>query len=139
MSGVNPGAAAPAPGGQMGNTTAMYEVRTYAQNKYISVFLRQRAFVLGANVAPLTPAQRAAGGPPNGLVVIALVEDSPADRAGIAVGDILTAVEGESITGVEQYQKLLNARAGGWTHLTFVRKGAEQTAHVQLNALPKTP
>jgi len=136
MRGVNPGVAAPAPVGLIGNMAPTYDVHTHPQNKYAAVFLRQRAFVLGANVGPLTEAPPPGGTPAPGVLVVSVIEDSPAARAGIVPGDILTAVEGAAFGSLLEYQKLVNARAGGPAHITLQRRGAEQTVLVQLNALP---
>jgi serine protease Do len=126
----------PVNSGAMGNLTSAYNVRTVSQHKYTAFFLRKRAFVLGANVKELTETERQASSLPMGVTVISVVEDSPADRAGILPGDILTEVEGKTFGTEAEYQKLLNALSGGPVHISLVRHGAEQTVVTRLNPLP---
>jgi hypothetical protein len=60
--------------------------------------LRDGAF-LGVSTTPLTPALRTHFGAPEGagVMISKIVEDSAAFRAGLAVGDIITSVDGESV------------------------------------------
>ncbi len=54
---------------------------------------------LGVGLTDLTPELRGHFGVPedSGVMVSKIVEDSPAERAGLQVGDIITLVDGESI------------------------------------------
>ncbi|HLE84843.1 MAG TPA: PDZ domain-containing protein [Thermoanaerobaculia bacterium] len=54
---------------------------------------------LGVELMPLTPELRAHFGVPGdrGVMVARVLEDSPAARAGLQVGDIVTAIEGEAV------------------------------------------
>lgn len=54
---------------------------------------------LGVQLMPLTPELRAHFGVPadRGVMVARVDEDSPAARAGIRVGDVVTAIEGEGV------------------------------------------
>ena len=138
----------PAPGRDRGATSATEYSRTSGfappvlssdrgkQYTYVAVFLRKRAFVLGANVDALSAAQQAAVAPKFGVAVISVIDDSPATRAGLRAGDLITAVEGEPFTSPEEYQTKLNARAGGSARLTLLRGGTETTVAARLNPRP---
>lgn len=54
---------------------------------------------LGVELMPLTPELRAHLGVPadRGVMVARVVEDSPAARAGLQVGDVVTAIEGDGV------------------------------------------
>jgi hypothetical protein len=120
-----------------GFSTPTYVARDVAQNKYVSVFLRKRALVLGATVEPAALPLPAGTAAAFGMEVKTVIEDSPAYFADIHVGDILTAVEGKTFATKEDYQLLMNAHAGTLTSLSVLRKGVERPVTVKLNPLPK--
>jgi serine protease Do len=66
-----------------------------------------------------------------GALVVEVVEDSPADRAGIKAGDVIIAVEG---TNVDDPDDLVRAIADeeGRTSLTIVRRGSRRTIDADL-------
>ena len=55
---------------------------------------------LGVSVQDLTPELAAHFGAAGGVIVSAVRDDSPASRAGIRVGDVITTVDGEAIDTV---------------------------------------
>lgn len=60
-----------------------------------------------------------------GLYVLAVTQDSPADRAGVFPGDRIIASQGMAITHVNQLERLLDS-AGESLPLTLLREGREQ-------------
>jgi len=72
-----------------------------------------------------------------GLVVAAVIADSPADKAGLQRGDIITAVDG---TSVSDMQALLNAikgkQVGDTVTLSITRDGNAQEITATLEARP---
>jgi carboxyl-terminal processing protease len=62
---------------------------------------------------------------PRGLLVAGVFEKSPAERAGIKPGDLITAVNGESIAGKrsEVSTALIKGKPGTYVRLTIRRKG----------------
>ena len=78
-------------------------------------------------------------GIPSGVVIAEVVEGSPADRAGLEKGDILTALDGRSITSMTQLQDILQYYAAGEkVDLTIQRSGdngyEEQTVSITLGS-----
>jgi regulator of sigma E protease len=58
-------------------------------------------------------------------VVGELVPGSPAERAGLAVGDLVVRVDGEPIDGWAQWVRALQSRPGETVELTVLRRGQE--------------
>ena len=68
-----------------------------------------------------------------GLVVYKLERGSPADRAGIEVGDIIRAVEGQAMSDPRAaYRQIFGSRAGDTIHFTVERKGRQKEIAVTL-------
>ncbi len=88
--------------------------------------------VIGVSVA------EAEGG---GVAVVAVGANSPADAAGIEAGDVMTAVDGESVADVQALINLLNAnyRPGDTVTVTVERDGEAQTVEVTLGEAPALP
>ena len=54
-------------------------------------------------------------GIPGGVIVSGVVENGPADQAGIQKGDVITELDGRSIGNMEQLQDVLQYYASGET------------------------
>jgi serine protease Do len=66
-----------------------------------------------------------------GLVIAAVEEDSPAERAGLLVGDVLIGVDDEPLDG---FESLLDALAGDSVRLRVMRGGKISFVEVNLGA-----
>jgi S1-C subfamily serine protease len=67
----------------------------------------------------------------SGVLVISVEKESPAARAGIADGDILVALGGQPIAGIDDIHRLLSGeRIRAATPLTFLRRGEKKTAEI---------
>ena len=68
-----------------------------------------------------------------GVRVSSVVAGSPAERAGVKAGDVLTAVDGKPVADLRAYSDLLRALAPGRTvRVVVVRDGKEQALEVTL-------
>ena len=89
---------------------------------------------LGVAIAPNFVARRlrrAVGLPDaDGLLVRDVVDDSPAARAGLAKGDLITAAAGNPIGTPDDLFDALQAAAGGAIELTIIRGTDERTIQV---------
>lgn len=64
----------------------------------------------------------------DGVYVLAVTDRSPACRAGIEPGDLLTGVNGDSLTEIAQLEAMLqHVPEGGALRLGLVRDGASMT------------
>ena len=80
-------------------------------------------------------AQRYSLGASSGAYVVEVTSGSPADTAGIKSGDIITAVDGESITSADGMILAIRSKnVGDTVSVTFVRDGKEQTVQVTLGS-----
>jgi C-terminal processing protease CtpA/Prc len=68
-----------------------------------------------------------------GVLVLKVAEDSPAEEAGIKAGDVVTLVNGEGISEPEDLiDELCEFEEGEEVELTVVRKGKEQIFKIEL-------
>ena len=97
--------------------------------------------VIGVSIRPITPedAEDAKLTDIRGVVVNDFTgDDSPAKRAGIQEGDVIVAVDGQSIESVAQLQQRVGfKKPGEMVQVSVVRKGgARKTIPVRLVAAP---
>jgi serine protease Do len=65
-----------------------------------------------------------------GVLVTSVVEDSPAAKAGIKAGDVITAVDGEKIDGSGDLARGINKKKEGDVTLTVIRDKNQRTITV---------
>ena len=91
---------------------------------------------LGTVLQPLTPSlAKQLGYEPRtrGLLLSRVVEGSPADKAGLRTGDVLTKFEDEPVFNVRGFRNLIATRDLGKTYaITYLREGQEKSASVVL-------
>ena len=77
------------------------------------------------------------GSGPRGARISGLVNGGPAADAGLRVGDVITAVAGRRVLGVDELIVMLRRyRVGERVELTYVRAGQTRTAQVVLEDKP---
>ncbi|MBE9182169.1 trypsin-like peptidase domain-containing protein [Oculatella sp. LEGE 06141] len=102
---------------------------------------------LGIRMVPITPrTKQRLNNSPNlnlqvdvdqGVLVVDVVPNSPAARAGIRPGDIVQQVNGQEVTNANQIQTAVDeAGIGGTLQLQIVRRNQTVAVDVQLEALP---
>ena len=70
-----------------------------------------------------------------GVLVEGISSDSPAEKIGLRENDIITSVNGGSITGPEEFRgKIAKMNPGDKVELTYVRGGKQKTVSVELSA-----
>ena len=69
-----------------------------------------------------------AGG--KGVLVTSVTEDSPAAKAGIKAGDVITAIDGEAVDSPGDIARAVNRKKEGAVTLTVIRNKSQQTIQV---------
>ncbi len=76
---------------------------------------------------------------PRGALVAQVFPDSPAANAGLKVGDLVLAVDGQTIDDPDSFGYRFTTRGiGGKTDLTMMRDGKERTVSLALVAAPES-
>ena len=97
---------------------------------------------LGVDITTLTPALRQQYGltPTQGAVVLSVVPGSPADKAGLAQGDVIVDINGTAITSAEDLQKAVQAAKPGQTiTITYYVGNSKHTTSATLGNQAQTP
>jgi S1-C subfamily serine protease len=86
----------------------------------------RRAYLgIAGGPAPLPPRARAATGAERGVEVVEVVADSPADVAGVRVGDVIYELDGTAVTAATDLQRLMVAeRIGAEAVARLIRGGS---------------
>jgi serine protease Do len=72
-----------------------------------------------------------------GALVTQVISGSPADKAGIHAGDVVTAVNGKDIASIDDFNNIIHGyQIGQQVSLTYYRGNAENTVSVTLAASP---
>ncbi len=98
---------------------------------------RKQVAYLGATLADLSHEARVVSGLKQGVLIIAIDPDSPADKEGLREGDIITEFEGQDVTAAYQvYGKIRQMRVGELARVRIWRDGTERaTTLVQLGGI----
>ncbi|MCC8400332.1 trypsin-like peptidase domain-containing protein [Paraburkholderia sp. MMS20-SJTN17] len=112
-------------GGQQASDLASAEPREQQQEQP----QQQNRPRLGVAVRPLTEDEQQEAQLPGGVVVQQAT--GPAAEAGIQAGDIIVAVDGKVVRGVEQLRRMI-AQADDSVSVTVVRDGAQASVNVTL-------
>jgi S1-C subfamily serine protease len=101
----------------------------------------RRAWIgVAAGARPLPPRVAALAGRRRGVEVIEVVPDGPAARAGVRPEDLVLAVDGEPVAGVDDLHRLMTAdRIGVAVELTVARAGEARTLTVRPQELTSSP
>jgi len=67
-----------------------------------------------------------------GVLVLKVIDDTPAERAGLKAGDVILSVDGKSVADGEDLRRELRAQGEGDVDLHIRRKGSERTIKARL-------
>ena len=71
-----------------------------------------------------------------GAEITVVVKDSPAEAAGLEIGDMILAVDGESLAASDLAEIISNYDPGDRVELTILHDGAEEIVEVKLGRNP---
>jgi membrane-associated protease RseP (regulator of RpoE activity) len=74
-----------------------------------------------------------------GVLVTSVAEDSPAAKAGLKAGDVITAIDGEKVEGTGDLARGINKKKDGEVTLTVVRNKNHKTITVTPKDAPAPP
>lgn len=92
-----------------------------------------RPAILGIVARPLSAGERVDLRREEGIVVESVQRDSPAAVAGIAVGDVLVAIDGQPFADVTAVPALIGSLAGQRVGIDLIRNGRPFSVRAQLN------
>ena len=73
-----------------------------------------------------------------GVVIMEVVEDSPAEKAGLKVGDTIKKVDGESVLQPDEIQQLVQkTKVGDELPVVVIRDGKKVDLDVEVGVLPE--
>ena len=92
----------------------------------------RRAYLgVAGGPAPLPPRARSEVGAERGVEVVEIVAGSPAEAAGLRVGDVIFELDGDSIESATDLQRLMVAeRIGAAAKVRLVRDGSVRELRV---------
>ncbi len=127
-SGGSVGLAFAIPAATVGNVVAQLEEKGQVTRGYLGVAIQPLSKDLAEGFGLKTE---------HGALVNAAQPNTPAAKAGIKSGDVIVAVNGESVTDARELTRRIAAmRPGASVELGYLRDGRERSASVELGTLP---
>ncbi|MCS7284339.1 MAG: Do family serine endopeptidase [Hydrogenobacter thermophilus] len=93
---------------------------------------------LGVIIQEVTPDMAETVGVKEGVIIAQVMPSSPAEKAGLKVGDIIIAVNNEKVSSVRDLQlRVMKTPPGNELTLTIVREGKKENIKVKVEAMPE--
>ena len=106
---------------------------TIHRSDYGAVFFVKQRFGVGVFLRDLNDSERQELQSNKGAVVRLVVDGTPAFEADILSGDVITAVDGVSVSSVKGFGDLVRDRQGRLVSLSIIRHGKRIEKSMQLN------
>lgn len=93
---------------------------------------------LGVVIQDITPEMAESLGVKEGIIIAQIMPGSPADKAGLKVGDILVEIDGQKIVEVRDLQfRIMRTQPGKEVNLKVIRDGKEVGIKVKVGEMPE--
>jgi serine protease Do len=93
---------------------------------------------LGVVIQEITPEIAETIGVKEGILISQVAPGSPAEKAGLKVGDIIVAIDGEKVREVRELQfRVMKTPPGTEVTLTIIRGGKEQSIKAKVGEMPE--
>jgi len=99
-------------------------------------WVKTKPRILGAICVALPGTRKSEVPHESGVLVFAVVRDSPASRAAIRRGDVITRIGTDEVPDVPSYKRLIDRYAGQEVSIEFVREGQAHERSVTLLPRP---
>lgn len=93
----------------------------------------------GARFRDLDAAERARLGVDGGIMLGAIIGDSPASQANLLEGDVVLRINGKPIAGADEFRTRLREQSGRPVTLSVLRNGTVLARSVRLGVAPPPP
>jgi hypothetical protein len=119
---------------ESGTYSTSYVPVTVDRHSYVATFWRKtKPPIFGVKIAALPDDLRQSLGRNTGALVMDVVDDSPAYRANILVGDVIIGIGAEELYSLSDFTRKVDAYAGKRCVITLIRDGVEKPILVKMN------
>lgn len=114
-------------------TKTTYIPYTVHRSDYLATYwIKMKPPIFGTHIRDLTPEIKQQIGSNKGVLIYAVIKDSPAFEADILKGDVIKKIGDVSVYDPESFQRALSVYEGKETNVTILRGGKEITKSVKL-------
>ncbi|MFN3598137.1 MAG: Do family serine endopeptidase [Aquificaceae bacterium] len=93
---------------------------------------------LGVVIQDITPDMAESLGVKEGVIIAQIMPSSPADKAGLKIGDIVVEIEGQRVSEVRDLQfKIMKTPPGKEINLKIIREGKEINIRAKVGEMPE--
>ncbi len=110
-----------------------YVPMTVNRSDFGAVFFVKQRVNFGAFTRDLNDTERQDLQTNQGAVVVTIIDDTPAFRADVLPGDVISAIDGATVPNAQGFTRMMGERKGQAITITLVRKGQRIDKAVQLN------
>lgn len=114
-------------------STTTYIPMTVHRSDYTAVYFVKQRFNLGTFVRNLEDSERQAFQTNQGVIVLTVVDNTPAFYADILSGDMIVSIDGATVSTQDHFSEILESRRGSQVAIVLIRGGQKIEKLVQLN------
>jgi PDZ domain len=115
-----------------GSATSYIPVTTH-RSDYGAIFFVKQNWVLGLSTRDLNDSERQELQSNKGVVVRIVVDRTPAFDADILIGDVVSAIDGLTVSNAQSFNDILRERRGKPVQMALLRRGQTIEKTIRLN------